>query len=86
MKPIDQDGVDWTGVGPNESRIEPLDGRTFSDRLRRLSDRAGSLTVLRRALYQQQPHGKRFRRDPDAGRPQDILEISELRDIQKRIG
>ena len=36
--------TDWTGVEPDQSPIAPLDAHTFADQLRRLSERAASLT------------------------------------------
>jgi len=64
--------IDWTGVGPDESPIEPLDSHTFVVRLRHLSERAESLTLLSGG------HRK-------AGRPQDLLDIAQLQDIQRRL-
>ncbi len=29
MEPRDNRSIDWTGVQPDDSPIEPLDGRTF---------------------------------------------------------
>ena len=49
MQPPDDRGVDWTGGFPDDSPIAPLDGRTFVERLQRLSERARDLTLLRRA-------------------------------------
>jgi len=34
MQPPDNRGVDWTGVGPDDPPIAPLDGRAFLARLR----------------------------------------------------
>jgi hypothetical protein len=63
-------GVDWTGVLPDQSPIGPLDSQSFSVRLRMLSERARSLTVLRKAFTEQQSHGKRFPGDSEsASRP-----------------
>ncbi len=55
--------IDWTGVQPDRSPIEPLDDNSFSIRLRRLTERAESLTILRNAFAQQQSNGKQFSRD-----------------------
>jgi hypothetical protein len=41
---------DWTGVAPDLSPIAPLDADNFVARLQRLSERAESLTILRRAF------------------------------------
>ncbi len=60
MQPPGSGHVDWSGVQPDESPIDPLDGRTFSVRLRLLSERAQSLTLLRKAFAEQQSHGKRI--------------------------
>jgi hypothetical protein len=57
--------VDWTGVRPDESPIAPLDAHSFTARLRLLSERASSLTVLRNAFAQQQAHADRFSRDSE---------------------
>ena len=62
--------VDWTGVGPDRSPIEPLNDHTFAVRLRRLSERAQSLTILRGAFAEQHAHGEQLLRHPDpAPRP-----------------
>ena len=65
MQPPDDRGVDWTGVRPDDSPIGPLDGRSFVARLRRLSERARDLTLLRRARTEQHTHEKRLSRDPE---------------------
>ena len=52
MKPSNHPDIDWTGVQPDQSPIEPLDERTFIIRLRLLSERATSMTILRNALEQ----------------------------------
>jgi hypothetical protein len=70
VQPREGDGVDWTGVQADTSPIDPLNERTFSARLRRLGERARSLTVLREAFTEQQSHGERIPRDSDsASRP-----------------
>ena len=65
MDPADNRGIDWTGVQPDNSPIEPLDGRTFLLRLRRLEEHVHDLTLLRRALMERQPHDRRVSRDPE---------------------
>ena len=63
-------GTDWTGVGQDRSPIRPLDDATFELRLRLLSERAESLTRLRRAFTDQPSHGQQLPRDPEpASRP-----------------
>ncbi len=64
MDPLDNRRIDWTGVEPDDSPIEPLDGRTFVLRLRRLDEHVRDLTILRRARMEQQPHDRRVSRDP----------------------
>ena len=65
MQPPDNHGVDWTGFGPDDAPIAPLDGRSFRSRLRRLGERARDLTLLRRARAERQTHAERFSRDPE---------------------
>ena len=65
MQPQDNRGVDWTGFGPDDAPIAPLDGRSFLARLRRLGERARDLTLLRRARAERQTHAERFSRDPE---------------------
>ena len=65
MEPPADRSIDWTGVQPDDSPIEPLDGRTFLLRLRRLEQHVHDLRLLRRALKEQQPHGRPASRDPD---------------------
>ena len=65
MDPPDNRGIDWTGVQPDESPIEPLDGRTFVLRLRRLDERVRDLRLMRRALMERQPHDRRLSPDPE---------------------
>ncbi len=61
---------DWSGVAPDRSPIEPLDAHTFFVRLRRLSERAESLTILRGAFERQQSGGEQLPRDSEpASRP-----------------
>lgn len=60
----DNRGIDWTGIGPDESPIEPLDARTFLLRLQRLDERVRDLRLLRRALMERQPHDRRLSPDP----------------------
>jgi hypothetical protein len=62
--PIDR--IDWTGVEPEASPLEPLDARTFAIRLQRLSERAGSLTRLRKAFADQHPRGEQLPRDSES--------------------
>jgi hypothetical protein len=63
-------GVDWTGFQEDQTPIEPLDARTFAIRLRLLSERAGSLAILRKAFTEQQSRGEQLSRDPEpASRP-----------------
>lgn len=50
MQPPEDRGVDWTGIRPDDSPIEPLDSRSFVARLQRLSERVRDLTLLRQAL------------------------------------
>ena len=70
MQPPKSDAVDWSGVRPDQSPIGPLDSRSFSVRLRMLSERARGLNLLRRAFTEQQSHGERFPRHPEsASRP-----------------
>ncbi len=52
--------IDWSGVEPDRSPIGPLDDQTFVVRLRRLSERAESLTILRKAFTEQQPQAPRL--------------------------
>ena len=65
MEPPDNRSIDWTGVQPDDSPIEPLDGRTFLLRLNRLEQHVHELRLLRRALKEQQCHGRPASRDPD---------------------
>ncbi len=65
MEPRDKRRIDWTGVQPDDSPIEPLDGRTFLLRLRRLEECARDLTLLRRARMEQQPHDRRVSPDSE---------------------
>ena len=55
-RPPDARSVDWTGVRPDDSPIEPLNSRTFVERLQRLEERARDLRLLRRALMER--HGQ----------------------------
>jgi len=50
--------IDWTGVEPDQSPVAPLDGHTYVARLRLLSERAASLTTLRKAFAEQHPSGE----------------------------
>ncbi len=62
--------IDWTGVQSDRSPIAPLDSDSFVVRLRLLSERAHSLTILRYAFAEQQPHGEQLSRNPEpASRP-----------------
>ena len=65
QEPPDNRRIDWTGVQPDDSPIEPLDGRTFLLRLRRLEAHARDLTLLRRALMQRQAHDRRVSADSE---------------------
>ena len=65
MAQPDNRGIDWTGVRPDDSPIEPLDGRTFVLRLRRLEEHVHDLTRLRRALKERQTHDRPVSRDPE---------------------
>jgi hypothetical protein len=58
--------IDWTGVAPDQSPVAPLDAHTFALRLRRLSERAASLTTLRQAFADQHPRGEQLPRDPES--------------------
>ena len=70
MRPPHDRGVDWTGVRPDDSPIEPLNSRTFVERLQRLEERIRDLTLLRRARREQHTHEERIPRDPErASRP-----------------
>ena len=85
MPPTDDPDIDWTGVQPDRSRIAPLDAQTFLVRLQLLSERAHSLTVLRRAFVNEpQPDGQQRSRHPESARPQDLLDIGELEQIKQR--
>jgi hypothetical protein len=58
--------IDWTGVQPDATIVAPLDSESFAARLRLLSERAYSVTILRNALRRQQPnHGEQLPRDPE---------------------
>jgi len=57
--------IDWTGVQPDRSPMEPLNEKLFSLRLRRLGERAESLTILRRAFTQQQANGQQLSRNSE---------------------
>ncbi|MCY4661338.1 MAG: hypothetical protein OXF93_16250 [Acidobacteria bacterium] len=57
--------VDWTGVQPDRGSVEPLDGRTFVARLRRLEACARDLTLLRKARADQQSNDDRLLRDAE---------------------
>ena len=65
MDPTDNRGIDWTGVQPDESPIEPLDGRTFVLRLRRLDECVRDLTILRRARMERQTHDRQVSQDSE---------------------
>jgi hypothetical protein len=65
MEPPDDRRIDWTGVQPDDSPIEPLDGRTFLLRLRRLEGHVHDLRLLRRVLKEQQSHDRPVSRDSD---------------------
>lgn len=65
MEPPDNRSIDWTGVQPDDSPIEPLDGRTFLLRLRRLEEHVHALRLLRRALIEQRSHDPRVSSDSE---------------------
>ena len=65
MEPRDNRSIDWTGVQPDDSPIEPLDGRTFLLRLQRLEECVRDLTILRRARMERQPHDRPVSRDSE---------------------
>ena len=65
MQPPENRSVDWTGVHPDDSPVEPLDGRSFLARLRMLGERARDLTLLRSAWTEQRSHEKRLPRDTE---------------------
>jgi hypothetical protein len=60
--------VDWTGVEPDRSPIAPLNATSFVLRLRRLSERAMTLRMLRAAFQEQRQH--------DPGPPRDTEQSS----------
>ena len=64
-RPPDDRSVDWTGVRPDDSPIEPLNSRNFVERLQRLEERARDLRLLRRARTEQHAHEERLSRDPE---------------------
>lgn len=57
--------IDWTGVQPDDSPIEPLNSRNFLERLERLQARARDITRLREGMREQHPHEARLHRDPE---------------------
>jgi hypothetical protein len=59
MKAVD---IDWTGVEPDQSPVRPLDAHTFATRLRLLTDRVESLTILRKASTEQSSSGEHLLR------------------------
>ena len=65
MERHDNRSIDWTGVEPDDSPIEPPDGRTFLLRLRRLEEHVHALRLLRRALMQQRSHDPRVSSDSE---------------------
>ena len=65
MEPHDDRSIDWTGVQPDDSPIEPLDGRTFLLRLRRLEEHVHALRLLRRALMEQRSNDPRVSSDSE---------------------
>ena len=70
VQQADQPSIDWTGVQPDRSPIDPLDEQSFTLRLRLLSDRARSLTTLREAFAEQRSHGEQLSRHSEpASRP-----------------
>ena len=58
--------IDWTGVQPDRSPIAPLNEESFIVRLRLLSERAESLTILRKAFAEQSSHGEQLPRRTEA--------------------
>jgi hypothetical protein len=71
--------IDWTGVEPDRSPVRPLDAQTFTERLTLLSERAESLTVLRKAFTEQHPGRNRARTASLMNRPMSLARISFLR-------
>ena len=65
MEPPNDRSIDWTGVQPDDSPIEPLNGRTFLLRLRRLEEHVHDLRLLRRALKKQLSHDRPASQDSD---------------------
>jgi hypothetical protein len=59
-----QPSIDWTGVKPDSSPIPALNETTFIERLKRLSERATSIALLRSAFNQQNLHGDQLSSDP----------------------
>ena len=63
MHSPEDSNIDWTGVQPDQSPIAPSDDISFAIRLRLLSERARSITILRKAFTEQQPHGEQLSRN-----------------------
>jgi hypothetical protein len=61
----DESSVDWSGVQPDQSPIEPLNADTFIARIELLSERARSLKILRRAFVEQKSNGEQLHRNPE---------------------
>ena len=58
--------IDWTGFEPDASPVQPLDAHTFVARLRLLSERVESLTILRKAFTEQHPSGEHLSRSSES--------------------
>jgi hypothetical protein len=65
MLRLESSRIDWTGVQPDDSAIDPLDASSFLARLRLLAERAHSLTILRRAFAEQRD-GQQLPRHPQS--------------------
>jgi len=63
--------VDWTGVDKRPAQVAPLTAETFVARLKLLSTRAHDIQLLRQTVEQSK------------GRPQDLLDVTELKQLQK---
>ncbi len=65
MQSSDDSQIDWSGIQPDRSPIAQLDADTFTSRLRMLSERALSLTILRRSFAEQQDDGQQLSGDSE---------------------
>ena len=63
--PPDHRSIDWTGVQPDDSPIEPLNSRNFLERLQRLEARARDIALLRQGMTEQNRHEERLHRDSE---------------------